>query len=103
VAVADEQAVLALDRFGRTDKVVARERGGDHAIHGGGADLVTLVPGAVDQKLQRARGLAAGDAKGINELLLREAEQFSRGCCCAIGTCGRGRMEAARIMRSRIE
>ena len=70
VAVADEQAVLAFDRFGRADEVVARQRGGDHAVHGGGADLIALVPGAVDQELQRARGLAAGDAEGGDDLLL---------------------------------
>src|SRR3954451_5780243 len=79
VAVADEQAVLALDRFRRADEIVARQRGGDYAVHRGGADLIALVPGAVDQKLQRARGLAAGDAEGGDELLLGEAEQFAGG------------------------
>ena len=103
VGVAGEQAVLALDRFARADEIVARQRRGDHAIHRGGADLVALVPGAVDQELQRARGLAAGDAEGGDDLLLGQAEQFARGGRRAIGAGGRGRVEAARVMRGRVE
>ena len=66
-------------------------------------DLVALVPGAVDQKLQRACGLAAGHAEGGDDLVLRQAEQFARGRRRAIGSRGRGWMKAARIMRGRIE
>ena len=103
VAVADQKAVLALDRFGRADEIVARQRGRDHAVHRGGADLVALVPGAVDQELQRARGLAAGDAERRDDLVLRQPEQFSRRRGRAIGSRRRGRMKAARVMRGRIE
>src|SRR5439155_4986663 len=85
VAVADEEAVLALDGFARTDKVVARQRGGDDAVHRGSANLVALVPGAVDQKLQRARGLAAGNAESRYDLVLRQAKQFARRRRSAIG------------------
>src|SRR4029077_13068098 len=45
VAVADQQPVFAFDRFGRADKLVARQCGGDYAVHCGGADLIALVPG----------------------------------------------------------
>src|SRR6266550_3884814 len=103
VAVADQQPMLAFDRFRRTYEFVARQRRGDHAVHRGGADLVALVPGAVDEKLQRASGLAAGDAERRDDLLLREPQQFCRGGGGAIGSRGRGRMEAARIMRGRVE
>src|SRR5215212_11913862 len=103
VAVADKKAMLALDRFGCAEKVVARQRGGDDAVHRGGPDLIALVPGAVDQKLQRARGLAAGHAESGYELILRQAEQFAGRRRRPIGSCRRGRMKAARIMRGRIE
>ncbi|MGY3107283.1 hypothetical protein ACVWW7_003910 [Bradyrhizobium sp. LM6.9] len=103
VGVAGEQAVLALDRFRRADEIVARQRCGNYAVHRGGADLVALVPGAIDQKLQRARGLAAGDAESGDELLLGEAEQLAGGRCCAIGAGGGGGVKAARIMRGRVE
>ena len=87
----------------RADEIVARQRRGDDAVHRGGADLVALVPGAVDQELQRARGLAAGDAERRDDLVLRQAEQFSGRRRGAIGSGGRGRMKAARVMRGRIE
>ena len=103
VAVADQKPVLALDRFGRADEIVARQGRGDHAVHRGGADLIALVPGAVDQKLQRARGLAAGDTERGDDLRFRQPEQFRRRRRGAIGARGRGRMEAARIMRGGIE
>ena len=77
VAVADQKAVLALDRFGGADKIIARQSRRDHAVHGGGADLVALVPGAVDQELQRARGLAAGDAKRRDDLLFGSPNNFA--------------------------
>src|SRR6185436_8259866 len=93
VAVADQQAVLALDRFARADKVVARQRGGDDTVHRSRTDLVALVPGAVDEELQRTRGLAAGNAEGCDDLVLRKAEQFSSGGRGAIGSRGCGRME----------
>ncbi len=95
--------MLALDRFAGADEIIARQRGRDHAVHRGGADLIALVPGAVDQKLQRARGLAAGDAERGDDLLLRQPEQFRRRRRGAIGSRGRGGMKAARIMRGRIE
>ena len=103
VAVADQQAVLAFDQLGRADEFVARQGRGDHAVHGGGADLVALVPGAIDQKLQRARGLAAGDAECRNDLRLRKPEQFSGGRRRAIGAGSRGRMKTLLVMRGRIE
>src|SRR6202034_4284747 len=71
VAVADQKAMLALDRFAGANEIIARQGRGDHPVHRGGADLITLVPGAVDQKLQRARGLTAGDAERRLDLLLR--------------------------------
>ena len=103
VAVADQQAVLALDRFGGADEIVARQGGRDHAVHRGGADLVALVPGAVDQELQRSRGLAAGDAECRDDLIFRQPEQLCRGCRRAIGSRRGGGMKAARIMRGGIE
>src|SRR6185312_15097723 len=96
-------AMLALDRFARSDKVVACQRGGDYAVHRSRPDLVALVPGAVDEELQRARGLAAGNAEGGYDLVLREAKQFACRRRCAIGSRRRGRVEAACIMRGRIE
>ena len=103
VAVADQKAMLALDRLDCADEIVARQGGRDHAVHRGGADLVALVPGAVDQKLQRARGLAAGNAESGYDLVLRQTEQFARRRRSAIGSRRRGRVEAARIMRGRVE
>jgi len=103
VAVADQKAMLALNRLDCADEIVARQRRGDHAVHRGGADLVALVPGAVDQKLQRTRGLAAGNAKRRDDLLLRQPEQLCRCRGGAIGPGGGGGMESARIMRGRIE
>ena len=95
--------MLALDRFGRADEFVARKRRGDHAVHRGSADLIALVPGAVDQKLQRARRLAAGDAERGDDLLLRQPEQLSRGRGRAISARRRGRVKAPGIMRGRVE
>ncbi len=103
VAVADQKAVLALDQLGRADEIITRQRRRDHAVHGGGADLVALVPGTVDQELQRARGLAAGNAERRDDLILRQSEQFRGGCGCAIGASGGGRVKAAGIMRGGIE
>src|SRR5258708_12788207 len=76
VAVADQQAMGALDRSGRTDEIAARQGRCDYAVHRGGADLVALVPGPVDEKLQRACGLAAGDAEGGDDLRRRQPEHF---------------------------
>ena len=59
VAVADQQAMLAFHRFGRADEIIARQGRCDHAVHRGGADLIALVPSAVDEELQRAGGLTA--------------------------------------------
>ena len=103
VAVADQQAVLALDGFGRADEIVARQCRGDHAVHRGSADLIALVPGAVDQELQRARRLAARDAKSRDDLVLRQAEQFSGRRRRAIGSRGRGRVKSSCIMRGGVE
>src|ERR1700754_5236328 len=98
VAVADQEAMLAFDRFGRADEVIARQRRRDHSVHGGGAHFVALVPGTVYQELQRPRGLAAGDAEPRNDLLLRKAEQFGGARRRAIGSRGRGGMKTARVM-----
>ena len=103
VAIADQQAVLALDRFRGADKIIARQRRRDHPVHGGGANLIALVPGSVHQKLQRARGLAAGDAKRRDDLPFRQSEQLCRRRRGAIGARGRGRVKAAGIMRGGIE
>ena len=103
VAIADQQTVLALDRFGGADKIIARQRCRDYPVHGGGADLIALVPGSVHQKLQRACGLAAGDAKRRDDLPFRQSKQLCRRRRGAVGACGRGRVKAAGIMRGGIE
>src|ERR1700730_14690819 len=82
---------------------MACQRGRDHAVHRGGADLIALVPGAVDQNLQRARGLAAGDAERRDDLRLRQPEQFCRRGRGAIGAGGGGGVKTAGIMRGGIE
>src|SRR3954453_15456725 len=103
VAIADQEAMLAFDRFGSADEIVTRKRRGDHAVHRGGADLVALVPCAVDEELQRAGGLAARYAERRDDLLLRQGEQLCGGCRGAIGARGRGRMKATLVVRGRIE
>src|SRR4029077_19537560 len=67
------------------------------------ADLIALVPGAIDQKLQRARGLAARDPERRDKLFLRQTEKLSRRGSSTIGTGGGGRMETAGIVRGWIE
>ncbi len=103
IGVADQQPVLAFHGFSGSDKSLLGECRGDHAVHGGGADLVALVPGAVDQKLQRSGGLAAGDAERGDQLLFGQAEQLARGGSGAIGAGGRGGMEAACVVRGGIQ
>ena len=95
--------MLALDRLGCADKVVARQGRRDHAVHRGRADLVALVPAAIDQELQRAGRLAAGNAKRGDDLLFRQTKQFRRSGRRPIRPGGRGGMKAAGIMRGRIE
>ena len=95
--------MLAFDRFRRADEIVARKRCGNHAVHRRRANLVALVPGAIDEKLQRASRLAAGDAEGGDDPILRQTEQFCRSGRRAIRSSSRRRVKAAAIMRGRIE
>ncbi len=103
VAVALEEAVSAFQRIGRPLEPIGGEARRHQTLHGSLAHLIALVPGAVLEELERTRRLAGRDPEGVLHRARVEAQQPPRRGRRAEGACSGGGMEAARIVRGRVQ